>query len=215
MAIAYDNSGSDAAVVVSTRTWSYTVGVGTNRLLLLGIYSGADLSTSTVTYAGVSMTYITGQTQPNGERISMWYLYNPSSGANNVVWTSAGGSTTVGMQAVSYSGVSQSGFPDAQSTASGTSLTSNFSLTSVADNAWQTLMMVAARPYSSSSGLTVRQNAGFGVLILDTNAAKTPAGAVNVSTTQTQSNDWGGIFVSFAPAVAAATKNNLTLLGVS
>ena len=117
MAIAYDNATT--SYHGQSNTVGFTVGSGSNRILFVGIYtansSGGDV-VSGVTYAGSAMTRInTVQNTQSGHqcRAYLYYLLNPTSGANNIVVTS---SETVGLSAVSYTGAQQSGVPDASNT---------------------------------------------------------------------------------------------------
>lgn len=66
----------------------------------------------------------------------MYYLINPSTGANNIV-ASTSISQTLIFQNTSYTGVKQSAQPDASNTSAYTTTTSqSTSVTTIADNCW-------------------------------------------------------------------------------
>jgi hypothetical protein len=109
--IAFDNVGkaeNNGAISLST---SFTVASGSNRLMVFVI--GHNGSISSVTYAGVAATKLTSQNSANYGTLDFWYLISPATGANTVAVSGSGG-FAVGTWA-SYTGVSQSSFPNAQS----------------------------------------------------------------------------------------------------
>ena len=72
----------------SSRTRSFDSGGGSDRLLVVVVYTVELDITTTVTYAAVEMTRLT--TQPRGDAnrfINLFYLVNPSPGTNNIVAT--------------------------------------------------------------------------------------------------------------------------------
>lgn len=97
----------------STLTFSHTVSTGSDRLLMVGVSTGASYSNGTnastvnsVTYGGVTMTLV-GSVNANGNvRTFMYALVNPSVGtANVIVNTSASRPIVAG--ATSFTGVHQ------------------------------------------------------------------------------------------------------------
>jgi hypothetical protein len=96
-AIAFDSSADlgDNAGLASSLTTSYTVGSGSNRLLVVFILG--DLATGVdditgVTYNGVALTLVIKQTSfitPNNRLAYMYYLLSPASGAHNIVISSS------------------------------------------------------------------------------------------------------------------------------
>ena len=127
-------------------TVSYTVGSGSRRLLVVVFLgnniTGADDITS-VRYAGTAMTLAakqvyTGATYPTANRfLYFYYLLNPASGANNVVFTSTPTHYFLAL-AADYTGV---GSFDHAATAfravtpgSGAAVTTNVTVTSA--NSW-------------------------------------------------------------------------------
>lgn len=200
-AIAVDNSahaqGTAAAISVS-----YTVTSNTNGLMLAWVENGTTDTIVSVTYAGVAMTkyqFFSGNAPDN---LSLYYLYTPTAGANTfaVVWSIAPPSPEAII--VSYTGVQQSGFPDAVSTVqtqtAGTSITTT--LTPVATGAWGVMFNDLNRAFSSATNYT-RRPASFAsnLQVGDTNG--TISGATSMSITQSSSSSMWGVMVSIAPVV--------------
>jgi hypothetical protein len=155
------------------------------------------------------MTSITGIQVPGDRYISIWYLVNPASGANDVV-VSNSGSTSLRWSAVSYAGASQTGQPDGSDTSSATANAISTDITTTADNCWAVMFVKddnGGLTYTSSTGDTIRYTAdGAGHTVLDTGAAITPAG----SNTMTISHGGGAaniaaVSASFSPPGAVAT----------
>ena len=198
---------ADGGNASTTLTYSYTVGSGNNRLLVVAAVGGTITDdVSGATYNGVSMTLAVKQ-NPNGNSSNRWvylfYLLNPVSGAHNVV-VSGGSFVTSG--AADYQNVDQSGQPDAtitnQGTGSITTLTT--SITTVANNSWPILVEngFGSGPPAAGTGLTRRTfDAAFGTYgIFDSNGPVTPAGAYSMTTTRsTASNTISHVVASFKP----------------
>lgn len=190
-------------------TFSYSVGVGTNRLLVVPV-AADDVSDNItgVTYSGVAMT-LAGKIAPAGASqrwVYLFYLLNPASGANNVVVSTSG--TVVLAGAADYTGVKQSAQPDATTTNGGTAITSiTGTLTTTADKCWTILCEQHTfdnLPAEALSGATRRTfEASFGSWTLfDSNAAVTPAGSTSMVVTTHNSPGTAETIVmaSFAPS---------------
>ncbi len=90
--ITYDNSadGGNNGGLTGSLTYSYTVGSGPNRLLvvnLIGDTSADDISS--VTYAGTPMTLVGKVQSASNDWQYFYYLLNPPSGTSNIVATAA------------------------------------------------------------------------------------------------------------------------------
>lgn len=154
-----------------------------------------------ITYNGVAMT----QQKKQGVNVNQYlYLYDlvaPATGANNVVITSSS-STDIGGKANSYTGVKQTGQPDA--TASGTA-TGNLTLnlTTTDNNCWS---IIIARNLSlgvPGAGTNVTARASGGLFLLgDSNGSITPAGSFSQTATAA-SGTTGGCMLSFSPVASA------------
>jgi uncharacterized repeat protein (TIGR01451 family) len=89
-------------------TLPHTVGVGNDRILIVGVSTfNANKTVTAMTYAGQSMTrigFLDGGTGSNDRRMEMWRLVNPPLGTANVVVTMSSSSKTV-VGAASFFGV--------------------------------------------------------------------------------------------------------------
>lgn len=213
MAIAYDSfsSGTDNTPNSSPATQAHTC-TGSNGLLATGFYTAAATSkTTSVTYAGASMTQATKlEGSPASSTTEIWYKLSPATGANNIVITCSA-DQPIEYCSASYTGV---GGLDATNTGSNAS-TSSFavSITTVADNSWP--IMFARNNgdvYTAGASTTKRASQGASA-IFDSNAAKTPAGSVTLTATTPLSYSHGASLMSISPFVAA-TARRLALLGV-
>jgi hypothetical protein len=193
------NNGGSA----TSYTHSYTVGVGTNRVLFVCLIgdTAADDVTS-VTYAGTSMTLINKRSE--ARKSYLFYLINPASGANNIVISASTAHYLLG-GAADYSGVKQSPLPDASSTGDtgGGGATLTTTLTTVADNSWTIICGNDSGPWTMGAGSTQRAlDATFGIWVMaDSNGVITPAGSHSMTLTG-GSASVGSMMASFAPAVS-------------
>lgn len=205
MAIVFDAAaGVTTAVTATSVSHSHTC-TGSNGILFAVGYSNSTSGTLTATYNSVAMSSIV--TASNGIKITLFYLVNPATGANTLAVNWDGAATVLRVASASYTGAAQTGQPD--SSTSGTDATSPFriSTTTVADNSWT----IAAFGDNGGSALTVeagttnRAGSGTSTLVLgDSNAAKTPAGSVELGCTGTS----GGVQViaSFSPTPPTSVK---------
>lgn len=237
MAIAFDATGSQAApnTTDTTLTWSHTMSATANGILIVAVqaYSlvtGTDLVTG-VTYNGVAMTRlattVTGiQPLDNANPtlsnyfIYFYFLYAPSTGANNVVVTcsAAPGFGAFWGCSASYTGVAQSGFATASAksrTTGGADVTGT--VTTTVDNSWVVMINGAddGPTCAAGTGTTKRVSNPTGTLnrgqvlnICDGNAAVTPAGSSSVvMDIGASAGESGYIVVALAPPGAAGPSN--------
>ena len=208
MAIAFDAATNNyTASATTTYTTSHTC-TGSNLILIVGTMNGF-VTASGVTYNGVSMTKLADSTQV-GQTMTLWYLINPATGTNNVV-TSFTGTQDWQVLSASYTGVKQTGFPDASDatqTSSGSGIT--FNLTTVADNSWIFSMIRGNLdgPATASTNVTDRSSGTRYFSAGDTNAAQTPAGSKSMAWTQPRAQTNWGIIASFAPFTTSAANGN-------
>lgn len=214
MAIAFDAQSASAYSGTTSLTFAHTC-TGSDRLLTVGVYGGADRITG-VTYSGVSMTFInkllmTGAAA--GQYIYLYYLLAPASGANNIVVTASAATDMYGAGS-SYTGVKQTGQPDASATQATASsqLSLTTSLTTVADNCWIVGHAYSNNAVTAGTNVTVRTGSVAGLRMFDTNAAQTPAGSKSVQTTQTPADFIGHCIASFSPSVVASTGSPAFLM---
>lgn len=200
MAIAFVNSGA-----VATITSSYTVGSGSNRLLLLAVVGGINVDTvSAATYAGASMTLI-AKLNTNGDRyLYLFYLLAPTSGSNAFSITD-GGNFNNGF-AADYTGVKQSLQPDASGTNANTATaTISKAVTTVADNCWLVSCVFGSGgspTLIAGANTTIRTQAAQNSAIADSNTAETPPGSFSQAFNFTNAtSDNVMIVASLAPAL--------------
>jgi len=206
MDILLDASASSNTTSASSLTYSHTC-TGSNRILFVGVFSGGpgpgSVPCTGVTYAGVAMTKIDSNAPQANWDLSLWYLINPASGANNVIITLSGTTTTLYGDSVSYTGAKQSGVPDSsnKNTATATSVTQ--STTTVANNCWVIgVSVTGASTIAASTGVTSRldrDSASGSFNMGDSNGVKSPAGSYSMSFTGGASDNIGIIMASFAP----------------
>ncbi len=193
MAIAFDASSSKGYANSASYSWSHVVGAGSDRILIVvltGTYNGTDnVTAGTVTYGGVSMTQLTVQhySPSNSCRaLYVYYLIAPATGTANIVVTPTA-SQELGAAAASYSGVKQTGFPDADggsNSGTSTSGTNSFTASTVADNCWSVLAIANegtnAVSQTGSTAFRDFEDTYKIASLFDSNAAKTPAGSVTL-----------------------------------
>lgn len=201
MAIAFDNSA-----FISGASGSYTMGLGPNGLLIA--WAGQNgLTDPAPIYGGHAMTKYSPYSDSDGN--FLYYLFNPPTGANTLSFTG-----TPQACVLSYTGVSQTGFPDAATSAlSGSGSTLSATLTPVATGAWGIFLTEANRNFSTSvSNYTRRAAATSNMQSGDTNGII--SGSTTMSWTQSSAAAWFGIMITISPAVASAASPKLALLGV-
>lgn len=201
MAIAFDAASGGNVNPSTSLTVSHTC-TGADRVLFVAVVGDRTDIVTGVTYAGTAMSLV-DKIHPLGDETSRWlYLYAltaPSTGANNIV-ASASSSCYLEINAASYTGVSQSGQPDAYASASGQSN----SVTTTADNSWVVGAQVdVAGAITAGSGTTLR-NTVLVAAIGDSGSAVTPAGSKTLTFAGPGTND-GIIVASFAPASGGDT----------
>lgn len=211
MAIALDTS-VDGGIVAGVNTLSYThTCTGSQLILFVGVRKFAGDVTG-VTYNNVAMTQITTKQDAGTGFIYLFYIINPTTGANTIK-VSATGTGTIRAMSASYTGASQSGQPDNFSTAAGnfsSNTLNGASVTTIADNCW-TIMF----SYSSGTGAAVVGDATTNVLqqasttltdaLSDSNGVVHPAGSRTMTVRAANgTQNWSHIIASFSPSLASA-----------
>lgn len=203
MANNFDASSSGEVLPGTSLTYSHTVGTGSDRLLLVGVQVETYGLITGITYAGVAMTQLVAQND-GGIGFYLYGLLAPASGANNVAVSWDGSSKYVRAVSTSYTGVKQTGFPDAtaQDSANGTSVPTT--ITTVAANTW-----IAGYTWytgsASISGYTTRVT-GSNSQMFDSNAPIATPSANTV--TVTGSGIYCNLLVSFAPSLPITSNGS-------
>jgi len=192
MAIAYDSSAKS-----TSKTFSHTC-TGSN-LFLVVVTDSNNANPTAVTYAGVSMTNINSNAFEG--YMNIWILCAPATGSNSVVVTTT--STNDAYMSVSYSGVKQTGQPDASNYTSG-SMTSGLvdTITTITANDWLIFCGDSSKTYTTTG--TNRQlqvfNSTYYSGIDDSNGTVATG---SVSMTATSSASIGGFYLfAISPAPA-------------
>lgn len=135
--IAFDASGS--VVQNSTGasfTWSHTVS-GSNRVLVVGVSvrNPQNQTVSTVTYAGIPLTFVGARSNETSARVEIWQLVAPAVGTANVVVNLSAPAKIVG-GAISLTGVDQTTPIAGSAFTAGSSTNPALTLNNVATSAW-------------------------------------------------------------------------------
>ena len=156
-AVAVDTSASAMSAVSSTTlTWMHTA-TGSNRLVIVGVSYIHASATVSVTYGGVAMTSVGSAVQGGDDRMQMFRLVNPPTGAQTVTVTFSVAVIQKIGGSVSMTGVNQT-------TPLGT--------------------FVSATGFTTTPSVTV--TSGAGELVIDTLAGDTGVGTTTVNAGQTQ-----------------------------
>lgn len=217
--IVFDATASGNASATSV-TYSHTC-TGSNLGLMVGVSSvtgpGSTYPTG-VTYNGVSMTEIAGTRGAQGNTATtLFYLLAPATGAHNVVVTFAASAQIVS-HSISWTGVKQSGQPDASNGNHGNAGTdSNVTFTTVASNA---VMFAFTSQESNSQSVTANSPMTQRVqLTTYTNQytcsgdyIKASPGSQNLGFDTGFFNNWAISAASFAPATSGSNTGFFKLL---
>ena len=213
MAIARDTSGY-LNFTATSGTLSYTCS-GSDRILLVftNNEAGADDITG-VTYNGVALTQLgTGVIRSGSVTLRTWYLIAPATGANNIV-VSRSTSADTWCLVVSYTGVSQTGFPDASATFQDSTSPMTGTLTTIADNAIAVMVGSGTQTQTASTGATfvLNNTSGAYQLYESTTFPITPAGSYSMSFTQADAAVAISMVSLAPPSSATSGKNFLAFM---
>lgn len=211
MAIVRDATSSGSATATSL-TVAHTC-TGSNLALIVNVVTidGTNDDITGVTYNSVSMTRQATNAIGTVARSYQYYLLGPSTGANNIV-ISASASVSIQADNVSYTGVKQSGFPDASSATTANATSYSNTLTTVADNAVHiAYIRVDDHSITLSAGgaLVLARGAGGEGIYESSPLLISPAGSHSISFTTSPAQNFSGLGISLAPAVVPSGDNFL------
>ncbi len=195
-----------------TITYNHTC-TGSNLILWVGVVSGDNTMTG-ITYNGVSLTQVGSSFQLGTEFLTLWYLIAPATGSNSLVITRSGTTNFMRGLSASYTGVQQSGQPDAhQDGTSGTNSVTD-SVTVVANNSWCIALGYANTSASTNATSVISVNA---VQLYDNQSfGDIPSGSFSMTIT-VGAGTVAIRMASFAPAISSssltATAGSMTLTG--
>lgn len=210
-AIAFDSKLNGTVTASGTsHTQAFTNTAG--NMVIIGILvTNTTTTLSDVQYAGSAMTAVTGSPLNTGagaggnEQISMYWIVNAATGANNITYTTSATTQTI-VAAVSYSGAATTGQPDASDTTISSGTTDlTLDMTTATNDAW--LVGFWRNAYEAAvagANTTFRTDAGSNTTPMGDRGPVTPAGAFNVIAHDDISRDWSGIGMAIKPAASAA-----------
>lgn len=209
MAIAFDSADTTPNLVNpgTSLTYSFTVGTGDDRLLIVHVWHSVMGDISGVTYNSVSMTKLAEQADGGGSNyLDVWYLVAPATGANDVV-VSKDTSGVMVSTCASYSGVDQT-TPIPTSASDNSTATTAFSadITTTETNSWVYCSLrdnVGANLTEDAPEVerVANEGNGYGQHVLDSNGTVS-VGAYNVSGTLSSAATHGWIIAELAEHVA-------------
>lgn len=187
--IAFVGAADGGNVTATSLTFNYTVGAGSNLLVvpLIGDFASGVDDISGVTYNGAALTLAAKRNpaEANQRWTYLYYKLGPSTGTHSLVIT-AGSSHFLAAGAADYSGVAALDTTTTNGTPT-TVTTLTTSITTVANNSW---VILCTEGFSSNAaptagtGSTRRAFEGsFGAWgLFDSNSAITPAGSYSMTT---------------------------------
>jgi RHS repeat-associated protein len=216
--IAYDNSAiAGNGTPASSLTFSYTDNNNTDGIVIVAVQEApptGSCSTDKVTGVtdnGTSLTdagYYIGNTSPVDGALKTYYGYAPAQGTHNIV-VSASASCILYATAATYTGVKQSGFPDASGSGnplndSGAVTLFQATTTTANNNAWAILVGVPSQSGTATAGAntTIRQQQSGDLYYADSNGPVSPAGSIGLNWTMPSATHWVANYFSITPVVS-------------
>jgi hypothetical protein len=208
--IAYDNSGIGGnGTPASSLTFSYTTNSNTNGLIIVSVDEATTSPSCTsdkvtgVTNNGSSLTDLGYYAKDsNGLAVKTYYGFAPATSTHNIV-VSASASCIRYAAAATYTGVKQSGMPDASGSGNPLSSSGSVSLfqatTTAGYNAWAILVGVpsTAGTATAGPGTTIRQQQSGEIYYADSGGPV--FGPTGLSWSKGATADWAANYFSIAP----------------
>lgn len=200
MAIAFDAASGFTNNTGTDHTLAHTC-TGSNRLLIAAVRNGGTTDTLTgVTYAGTAMTLIAKKLLTSNQFSYLFYLIAPATGTNNIV-ASFSGSEGTQLSGSSYTGVKQSGQPDASNTLEETgSGDRTISVTVVLANCWLVATHISANSQPGSVVTGVSRTTLNNCDVIDSNGT-VGTGAQTIGWNWAASDSHVMVAASIAPAL--------------
>lgn len=200
MAVAFNAVTTSSSAGATSLTFSHTT-AGSDRALGVSVIQN-DSTSPTVTYNGVSMSQEVVASIGSSLRARLFELENPANGANNVV-VSVGVEVQIVAGAISVTGADQVDCVSNNASATGFSNSPSVAITSATDELVMASVMSIAVTWTAGSGETERWDITAGGTA---SWGGTEAGAISVTVNPTQSatEDWAIVAMSFKAAGGAA-----------
>jgi RHS repeat-associated protein len=216
--IAFDNSGlAGNGTPASSLTFAYTTNNNTNGLIVVAVNESAATSSCAtdkvtgVTDNGASLTdlgYYIGNTTPVNGALKTYYAFAPATSTHNIV-VLASASCILYASAATYTGVKQSGMPDASGTGnplndSGAVTLFQATTTTANRNAWAVLVGVPSATGTATAGpnTTIRQQQSGNLYYADSNGPIAPAGPIGLGWSTAAAKHWLANYFSITPVVS-------------
>lgn len=195
-----------------SRTWSHTVGSGSNRILIVGVsIKDGAANVNSVTYGGTALVSIGSRTDGGlNTKIAIWKLVAPASGLANIVVTLSAAKRIVA-GSVSFTGVDQTTPNGAFASNVGTNGTPTVNVSSASGELVIDTFAVQgdASPATVGGGQTQRWNRNTGALdnneVLGGGSTEPGASTVTMSWGLGQAQPWSIGAVSLKPAIQDLT----------
>lgn len=215
-AIALDNEGQSAFASAATVSWSHTLGVGSNSLLVA--VCGNDAGTfSSIKFSGIPMT----QRATNaGGTAAIWTLSNSTiTGTANIVATNSAGLNVI-CASLSLFGVDVNVSTDAIANAAATSVDPSLAVTVVSSGAWIVDAMwnngTSPRylPTANANVITSLTNAGGPSTFISQFRGPVKAGSNTLAWTEQTSMAWSKAILSIKPSTGTPIVNTLNTTAI-
>lgn len=207
--VTFDTKLSANGSSANTLTQAFTVASNSNRILIVAVASqGTSVHISGVTYAGVALAnkVEVGSLGSAGDnRIAYWYLVAPTTGTNNLIFTTTG-TTTLHFNIYSYYNVAQTSVPEASTSGTSGGGTASASLAPLTNGG----LILGATYDGTPSGGAYTNN-----LLSNSTISSGDSGVLYPPAPQTMSETGGSnnnavILISLQPVAAGATARVYT-----
>lgn len=208
------SNGGNWSTGVSNYTYSHTT-AGTDRFLAVSvaIFNSAARTVTGITYNGVALTKlhsITAALEGNTQDFEVWYLINPTVGANTISVTLSASASFTQSVAISYNGIDQVAPIDSQAIGQSLVAADTFAQATTVVSSQASLITFAwprATPPTSVGGIAriFSLQAGAGA---DSNG-NVPTGSQSLTWTRVGATSWPGVS-SFSILTTAAEAGRVT-----
>lgn len=201
MAVTLGNTTSQGSSSATSLTQAHTIASDTDSMLAVLIYNRNRVM-STITYDGDAMTTETSNTAYQGY-IYLCYKVAPSSGANNIISSVSGGTSSMWVAGIDFSDVDQSAPFDDSANSSGYGSSQSVSVTTVDANTY--IVGAGSIELASTTQTATTGQTEWGDI--DIGGQRAAAGYEAITSPGSESMGWGnssGIRLTVAGAIAEA-----------
>lgn len=181
---------------------------GDNLILIVGLRDTNGDQVTGITYNGIAMTLYLKYNLAGTDWDYIYYLIGPATGTHSITVTGSGSMTLIG-HGVSYTGVSQGGFPDAGQNSAGTADHFTGTVITGADNAWTVIYADNEIGDFTAGTNTLIRNAGPTgskvMVFADSDGPITPPGVASLALIMEGVDAYMYSMFSLAPAASSDT----------